>query len=269
MRPATRSIEARWPWLSAGPGPPAAPDGPVAFAGGVRAVERDPGRQPDPHRGSALRSLAGLGVAGPALLLATLATTGGLDRSSAMAMTVSAVTVEGPYAPVLVWAQVAFALGLVALAVVVHRHLPGRSPAGPAALALSGLTGLLMLSFTCGVDCIDDGVSAAEGMHIGAAVAGGTLLGLAPLLLARRVGEAPAWLGFRRFSVVASLLTGVAMLGWAAAMGAPWEGVVERVAIAVPTTWATVTAVRVRAAMLREPRFALPRGLAVPPTRRD
>lgn len=76
------------------------------------------------------------------------------------------------------------------------------------------------------------------------------MLGLAPLLLARRVKVDPAWAGFRRLSLATGILTGVAMLGWAAAVGAPWEGGVERFAIAVPAAWVAVTAWRVGSVML-------------------
>lgn len=101
-----------------------------------------------------LRALVGVGLAGPAALVTALVVSGA--DGSTMDLTVSALAAEGRHGGLLLSGQLVFALGLIALAVLVHRALPGRSGLGPAALVVSGLAGLVLVSFECAVACMAD-----------------------------------------------------------------------------------------------------------------
>lgn len=91
----------------------------------------------------------------------------------------------------LVTGLLASAVALVAFGVLLHRRLPGRSRAGPAAIVGSGIATGLIVAFPCTAGCPGLGTTWTDTGHGILATVGYGLLVLAPLLVGWRVR---AWL---------------------------------------------------------------------------
>jgi hypothetical membrane protein len=141
----------------------------------------------------------------------------------------------------------ALALGLTALGTGLLRAVAGGRAARVGAL-------LILLA---GVGILDAGeVSWQHGLHD--AVSGLVFLALvvAQLVLARAFRRDPSWRDLRAYSIFSGGLTLALLVLFVAGPIAGWNGLVQRVFLAVPLVWITVVGIRLR--RLADDRVALP-----------
>jgi hypothetical membrane protein len=161
----------------------------------------------------------------------------------------------------------ALALGLTALGTGLLRAVAGGRAArvGALLILLAGL-GILVAGIARN-DCsseleackarIDAGdVSWHHGLHD--AVSGLVFLALvaAQLVLARAFRRDPSWRDLRAYSIFSGSLTLALLVLFVAGPIAGWNGLVQRVFLAVPLVWITVLGIRLR--RLADERVALP-----------
>ena len=193
------------------------------------------------------RGSATFGLAGALGFLVVLWGVGLLQGPTAWNTTVSEASVDSPLAALLVGGQIVHAASLVALGLSAHLRLPGRDVAGPAALVVAGVAGVGLVRFSCATDCMTDGLTPEEFLHIASAAIAGLAMAVAPVLIARRVtGPSDRWAAYGWLCLATSVVFAAGMLAWAGTAGRPGDGLAERVPIAVSAMWAAGTAWRLR-----------------------
>lgn len=124
---------------------------------------------------------------------------------------------------------------LVVFAVALDRGLPGSGPAGPVAMAVSGVATAVLTVVPCSPGCPGADTSVADLRHVVVAAVGYLALMVTPLLVARRVRHHAA--AFARWSVVLATLSlvgfGVRYLGVVDQLG----GLQQRVFNTLADAW--------------------------------
>ncbi len=203
------------------------------------------------------RVLGGCAVAGPVLFTgAWLVAWSVQDVYSPLREDISALAaIDAQHAWIMIAGIVALGLGLLALGLgllgVIH---DGRSATvGPILLVLAGLS-FAVAGFARN-DCSSElrackdrvnsgNVSWHHMVHDVLGVAVFLFLVIAPLVLARAFRTDSRWSNLRRYSLATGGLTLALLLLFAAEPFDGWNGLVQRVLVAVPLVWVAVLGVR-------------------------
>jgi hypothetical membrane protein len=219
------------------------------------------------NAGGLRRVAAAFAVAGPVVFSAAwLVAWAAQDRYSPRREDISALAALDAQQPwIMVGGFLALAVGLVALGAGLLRAVAGGRVARVGALLvlLAGL-GILVAGIARN-DCsselaacrarIDAGdVSWHHGVHDAVSGLVFLALGVAQLVLARAFRRDPSWRDLRAYSIVSGILTLalLALFGTGAIDG--WNGLVQRIFLAVPLVWIMVLGIRLR--RLASDRFA-------------